>query len=289
MRNKFGDWILSAVQKDSKILLLSGDIGFGIFDKFIEKYPSNFLNCGIAEQNMIGVASGLAAKNFKPVVYMIIPFLIYRPYEFIRNLIAYQNMNVTLIGVGGGFSYDNLGFTHFGLEDINLIQTLPHFTILTPYDPLSSELCYEYINHHTGPKYIRLMKGGENNLIPNLIINNVHIFCDYGTDFTIISHGSLVEQCIIATDLLNQVGIHGKVLSTLNANDTNFVTYLNGKIYSFEEAIFPGHFIKHKINEITQYFVDNSIDYKFGTRENFLEINSLDSHSIYLKIMKDLS
>lgn len=287
MRNKLGEWIISSVAKDNKIILLSGDIGFGIFDKFIEKFPNNFLNCGIAEQNMIGVASGLASQGFKPIVYTIIPFLIYRPFEFIRNLIAYQNLDVTLIGVGGGFSYDNLGYTHFGVEDLNLINTLPNFTILTPYDPLSAVECYDLAISFEGPKYIRLMKGGEPFLYPSSIQNQIHIFSNFGDNYTIITHGSLVDECIKAANILNMLNIKGKVVSSLNIKNSNINEYLNGNIYSFEEAVFPGMFNLIKSPAINHQFIDNSIDYKFGTRNDYLEINKLNSSSIVQKIKKD--
>jgi transketolase len=287
MRNKFGEWIVSSIEKDNNIILLSGDIGFGIFDKLIERYPANFLNCGIAEQNMIGVASGLAAQGIKPIVYTIIPFLIFRPFEFIRNLIAYQNLNVALVGVGGGFSYDNLGFTHYGIEDINLIKSLPNFLILTPYDPESSLICYDYINKHFGPKYIRLMKGGEKTIKPIKIYNKIHILADFGNDFTFLTHGSLVEECISAAEILNTQGIKGKVVTSIDVKNSNFENFLFGNIYSFEETIFPGLFNHLNIFKLKSNFVDNSYDYKFGNRLDYLKINNLDCFSIIEKVEKD--
>ena len=102
MRNKFGAWFNDYTAEDETAYLLSGDIGYGVFDDLLKDNANKFINCGIAEQNMIGVASGMASYGLTPWVYTIIPFLMYRPYDFVRNLICHQNMNVKLIGVGGG-------------------------------------------------------------------------------------------------------------------------------------------------------------------------------------------
>ena len=165
MRNAFAEELEKIADKDDRIILLAGDIGFRIFDKFIEKFPNKFLNCGIAEQNMISVAAGLASEGKIPVVYTIIPFLIMRAYEQIRVDLGINSQNVILVGVGGGLAYDKLGSTHHACEDIALMRTIPNLEVFTPYDPENVKDCLiqaynTSINDHKS-SYIRLSKGGE--------------------------------------------------------------------------------------------------------------------------------
>jgi transketolase len=290
MRNRFGQWINTAAQQHSNLLLLSGDIGFGIFDDFIREHPNKFINCGIAEQNMIGVASGLAANGFIPVVYTITPFLICRPYEFIRNLIAYQNLPVILVGVGGGFSYDNLGHTHYGLEDINLIRGLPNFSVSLPFDPNSVELCLNRALNIPGPHYIRLMKGGEpelNLVNPSSSINSELCLKSHGHDFTILTHGGLVHEALEAIDLLNDIhGIMGSVVTILNENTANLHTLCHGDVFIYEENTFPGVYGKFLIDK---EILENVKIFKYANNQNLnLLLNRpqiLDSQGLSSKSM----
>lgn len=248
MRNRLGNWLVSAAYKDDRIRLLAGDIGFGIFDEFISKHPDKFINCGIAEQNMIGAAAGMAACGLKPFVYTIIPFLVYRPYEFVRNLIAYQNLPVTIVGVGGGFSYDSLGHTHYGLEDVNLIADLPNFTIEIPFDPKSVEMCAERALLSSQPSYIRLMKGGETEIetpYPLSLLSSLECVVRYGGDYTICTHGGLVHNALHAAKILHEEhGISGGVVAATRSNLLEFDSLCVGDLYVYEENNFPGIFFK---------------------------------------------
>ena len=125
MRNAFANYLCEIGNKDKELMLLVGDIGFRIFDEFRDKYENQFLNCGIAEQNMIGVAAGLASQGKHPIVYTIIPFLVMRAFEQIRVDIGINNVGVMLVGVGGGLAYDKLGSTHHAYEDITLMRSIP--------------------------------------------------------------------------------------------------------------------------------------------------------------------
>ena len=168
MRNAFAQELVNLADKDERIILLAGDIGFRIFDEFLEKFPNRFINCGIAEQNMISVAAGMASEGKVPFVYTIIPFLVMRAYEQIRVDLGINNQNVTLVGVGGGLAYDKLGSTHHACEDIALMRTIPNLDVYTPYDPNNVKNCliqaYNSSIIEGKSSYIRLSKGGENNL-----------------------------------------------------------------------------------------------------------------------------
>lgn len=299
MRNEFGRWIVEAAKKDSSVILLVGDIGFGIFDQFRQEYPDRFINCGIAEQNMIGVAAGLAAQGFKPYVYTIIPFLIYRPFEFIRNLIAYQKLRVTLVGVGGGFSYDKLGFTHHAVEDIGLVMSLPFFKVYTPYDPSSSRSCFESSLTLTDPSYIRLMKGGERD-IPCLHSGvGYSILVNKGAQYTVFVHGSLVEEAIKASDILEaQHAISGKVIAIYSEEGWLNLPILRdlGCIFTVEEHIAPGLFERLILkdshcfnkNNVFNLSVDPEVSISVGTRLEMLENNNLDAKSISMRVFSSI-
>ena len=123
MRNIFINKLIQASKKDIDIILLTSDLGFNAFESYREKYPDQFYNVGAAENNMVGVGSGLALKGKKVFIYSIIPFLIFRCFEQIRNIICHNDLNVKLIGAGGGFSYGNQGVSHNATEDLSILRS----------------------------------------------------------------------------------------------------------------------------------------------------------------------
>lgn len=292
MRNRLGKFLVDYADRDPKLILLVGDIGFGIFDDFIQKHPDKFINCGIAEQNMIGTAAGLASNGFHVVVYTIIPFLLYRPFDFVRNLIAHQNLPVCLIGVGGGYVYDNLGFTHYAKEDLSLASTLPNFKIYTPYDPNSAENCFDSAFTFNRPSYIRLMKGGETNLTSISDNNGYSILADYGKDFTIFTYGSLVTNIIIATENLNNEKIRGRIIAIIDIEKCfDIILNTEGKKIIIEEHLPPGLIIT-KLFELKKslkfdfetMFIDRNTIQTVADRSEILKMQNLDSISIANRI-----
>ena len=242
MRNRLGKYLVECANRDPKLVLLSGDIGFGIFDDFIKGHPDKFINCGIAEQNMIGTAAGLSNNGFHVIVYTIIPFLVYRPFDFIRNLIAHQGLPVCLIGVGGGYAYDSLGFTHYSKEDLALIGSLPNFKIYTPHDPDSAETCFKAAMRFESPSYIRLMKGGELNLLPMKNDEGYSILSHYGGDYTVLTYGSIAAEVIESAKMLSEDhGILGTVVSIWDIDScTDVYEKSKGIIFIIEEHNPPG-------------------------------------------------
>ncbi len=149
---------------DNRIYLLVGDVGYSVIEPFVEKYPKQFLNAGVAEQNMTGVAVGLALEGYKVFTYSIANFNTIRCLEQIRNDICYHNLDVTVVSVGGGFAYGGAGFSHHLVQDIAMLGSLPNMTLLLPADQNETEFCMDYILNTKGPKYLRLGKNGENYL-----------------------------------------------------------------------------------------------------------------------------
>ena len=217
MRNAWSDSLLEIARTDDKVILLVGDIGFGVFDKFRKEFPERFINCGVAESNMIGTAAGLAISGMKPIVYTIIPFLLMRTFEQIRNDICMQNLPVTLVGVGGGLSYGTLGPTHHAIEDISIMRSLPDMRVISPCDPDEAKWCFKNINEDPKPTYLRLGKGGEKNLLRKFSLSNRNFGEPHelakGDDITIISSGYIFEY---AMKLFSELKSKGIKISLLN-------------------------------------------------------------------------
>jgi len=207
MRNAFNDVLIDMARKDSSLVLLVGDIGFRVFDQFREEFPDRFYNMGIAEANMIGTAAGLAMTGMKPVVYTIIPFLIMRTFEQIRVDLCMQNLPVTLVGVGGGLAYDTLGPTHHAIEDLAIMRSLPNMSVLSPCDPQETKMVFSKWYNEDGPKYIRLGKGGENNLLTDLQLNEhkskkTQVIAE-GKDVLFVTTGAILEEVLKAVELMS--------------------------------------------------------------------------------------
>jgi transketolase len=143
MRTAFANFLQEAAQSDDRIFLLTPDMGFGVFESFAKQYPERFLNTGIAEQNTIGVAAGLALSGFKPYVYSIAPFALFRCYEQIRIDAAYMNTNIKIIGAGGGFAYGYSGATHHTIEDFAAAKVLPNMIVCAPADVVEAKQIFE--------------------------------------------------------------------------------------------------------------------------------------------------
>ena len=163
MRNAFVKEITNIAQKNKKIVLLAGDIGYKLFDDFQRKYPQRFYNCGVAEANMTTVAAGLALKGFIPITYTIATFNVYKTVEQIKIDICYPNLGVIIVGVGSGLSYAGLGATHHAVEDIGILRSIPNLSIVSPADSLELKpLLYDIIKRKK-PTYFRIGKKGEKN------------------------------------------------------------------------------------------------------------------------------
>ena len=161
MRTAFINTLLDLAEKNPKIFLIVGDLGFSVVEQFAERFPERFLNAGVAEQNMTGVAAGLASEGYHVFTYSIANFPTFRCAEQIRNDIAYHGLPVTIVAVGGGVSYGNLGYSHHAVQDYALMRTMPQMTIAAPGDPSETNACLDWLVRSSGPSYLRLGKAGE--------------------------------------------------------------------------------------------------------------------------------
>jgi transketolase len=164
MRNAFIEELLMAAETNEKIVLVVGDLGYGAIEPFAQKFPNRFFNAGVAEQNMMGLAAGLASEGYHVFVYSIANFPTFRCAEQIRNDIDYHNLPVTIVAVGGGLSYGNLGYSHHAVQDYALLRTMPNMLIAAPGDPIEVKACMRYLVNNPQPSYLRLGKVGEKSI-----------------------------------------------------------------------------------------------------------------------------
>jgi len=148
--------LLNEMNKNEKIFLLTGDLGFGLFDDIRKDFPNRFINVGSCEQLMIGLAVGLSYEGWIPLCYSITPFLLYRPFEFIRNYLNHELANVKLVGGGRDKDYKNLGFSHWAEDDVKIMSSLENIKIYKP-EKMSSEIFNEFI-YNNKPSYINLIR-----------------------------------------------------------------------------------------------------------------------------------
>lgn len=215
MRTAFVRTLTALAKEDPSLMLLTGDLGFMVLEGFRDALPKQYLNAGVAEQNMIGVATGLALSGKRVFVYSIIPFVTFRCLEHIRNDICYHNVPVCVVGVGGGYSYGHMGSTHHALEDIAVMRSLPNMRVICPGDPLETEAAVRAIVEHPGPCYLRLGKAGEPALHhePFSLEIGKTIEMRTGTDVTLIATGAMLETARAAAEQLEALGISAGLLS----------------------------------------------------------------------------
>ena len=158
MRNAFSDTLVAAAKADPRVLLLTGDHGYALFDPFRKACPNQYINCGVAEQNMVGVAAGLAKAGFRPVVYGLAAFVPIRVLEQIKIDVCYEKLPVILIGDGAGLVYSHLGTSHQSTEDIACTRAIPDLTVLSPADRFEMAACMELAFELAAPVYMRMGK-----------------------------------------------------------------------------------------------------------------------------------
>ncbi len=216
MRNAFIRNLTELARKDARIVLVTADMGFSVFEKFMEEFPDRAFNTGIAEQNSVGIASGLALCKKIPFVYSIAPFVTMRPFEQVRIDVCYQNLPVKLVGAGGGLTYGALGPTHHSIEDISLMRALPNMTVFCPGDPVEAELSMLEAHRIPGPAYIRLGKGGGDPIVhktkPKFRLGK-GIVLKKGKDVAIISTGNMLQTAVQASEELKKHGVDCGVVS----------------------------------------------------------------------------
>jgi len=304
MRKEFIDALIKLAEGDKNIYLLTGDLGFSFFEEFAKKFPNRFINCGVAEQNMIGVAAGLALEGKKVYVYSIISFVVFRCFEQVRNDICYQNLDVKIIGAGAGFSYGTHGYTHYGLEDIAALRPLPNITILCPADPVEMENLVSQSYETKNPTYIRLDKNAEKIYNPNfkIVLSKPAVFKD-GEDGVIISTGASLKTAINVAERLQKNGYNLKVISAHTIKPIDRRAWLKElkdikSIFTIEENRLIGglgDIIGSILSEnnlknvsLTKFGVADKYFSTIGKQDYLRELSGIDGESVYKIVLKNL-
>lgn len=215
MRNTFVKTLTKLASRNKNIYLMTGDLGFSALEPFIQQCPKQFINIGVAEQDLMGASAGMALSGKIVYAYSIVTFVSMRALEQIRNDVCYQNLPVRIIGVGGGFSYGSQGSTHHGIEDIAIMRALPNMTVVWPSDPKEVVGIVKFSEKYKGPMYIRLGKAGE----PIIKKNNFRFelgggyLIRGGSDCVIFSAGPILINALKAADLLKEKKISCRVIS----------------------------------------------------------------------------
>jgi transketolase len=227
MRTAFAETLLELARQDERIVLMVGDLGFGVVTPFMEQLPNQFVNAGVAEQNMTGMAAGMALCGKTVFTYSIANFPVLRCLEQIRNDICYHNANVKIVAVGGGMAYGSLGVSHHATEDLTVMRVLPNMTVVAPGDPIETNLAVHALAEYDGPAYLRLGRAGEPVVhTPDLAFQlGKAITAREGNDVTLISTGGQLHAGMNAAEILAGQGIQARVLSmhTLKPLDTDAI------------------------------------------------------------------
>lgn len=218
MRNTFSKALYECATEDPSIYIVVADISpAGSMAEFQKDHPDRFINVGVAEQVMIGMAAGLALKGCQPFAYTIATFTLYRPFEMVRDDLCYQNLPVTIVGMGSGVIYSTLGGTHHTMEDIAVASAIPNMRVIAPCDPLECIEATRYCaKQKDGPIYLRIGKAGEPNLTENAVdpweFGKIR-YLQKGADVCILSHGVIMKQAVEAARELEAQGKSVSIVS----------------------------------------------------------------------------
>lgn len=277
MRNAYIDSLYEIAQTDKRVYALISDNGAIVYDKYRKDLPKQYLNLGISEANMIGVAAGMASCGKIPFAYTIGAFLAYRAFEFIRNDVCLQKQNVKIVGTGAGEAYSELGATHHATEDLGGLRALPNLTILCPASPLEVRKATKAAYEHEGPVYLRLGTNRELEIYEkdyDFQIGKAVIVRD-GKDVALVGTGSILKDLLDVADQLKLEGIHARLIDmhTIKPIDKEVIIRAAdeiGKIITVEDHNIIGGLGSAVAEVIAEY--GRKVSFKrIGLQEKFSE------------------
>jgi transketolase len=227
MRTAFIAELLECAEQDPSIWLVTGDLGYSVLEPFAERFPDRYVNAGVAEQNMVGVAAGLARSGATVFVYSIANFPTFRCLEQVRNDVCYAGAAVTIVSVGSGFSYGAHGSTHHAIEDLAVMRSLPGIVVVSPGDPNETRFATRALAGLRGPAYLRLGKAGESSVDAcdrdHFALGQMRLVRD-GNDVTVLATGSVLAIVEVAAETLERDGISTRVYSAHTLKPFDAVT-----------------------------------------------------------------
>ena len=246
MRNSVVKTIIERARVDKNIVFLTGDLGYNCLEPFIEEFPDRFFNCGIAEQNMLALAAGLAFQGKKVFMYSIANFDTLRAIEQIRNNACYMNLDVNIIAVGAGLEYGQLGFSHQATEDVSCLRSLPNMSVFDPANVDEAIACTNKMLETTSPCYLRLNKKGvEIKTKVNASLQPYMV--KKGEGVALLSSGVILGEALKASELLAKKGLNVAVYSCPAVKPINKKAFIKEMlnyqhIYTLEEQMVCGGF-----------------------------------------------
>jgi transketolase len=281
MRNAFADELTKLGNEDHRVVMLSGDIGNRLFDKFRNAHAERFFNCGVAEANMMGVAAGMAMSGLRPIAYTITPFVTTRCLEQIRVDVCYHEAPVTIVAVGAGLSYSGLGPTHHSCEDISFLRSIPNMVVICPGDAWEVRAALRAAMGQDRPVYIRIGKKGEplvHDRIPADFAIGRAITVEDGSDVCLLSTGNMLPETIDAAHQLKEKGVSAKVVSFHTVKPLDDVCLER----AFREFRLVATIEEHSLigglgGAVAEWVIDNASAptkfLRFGTRDAFFKVS----------------
>lgn len=279
MRNAFSESLYRAASKNPNVYIVVADISpAGSMNKFREEYPERFINVGVAEQVMIGIAAGLALKGMQPFAYTIATFTLYRPFEMVRDDLCYQNLPVTIVGMGAGVTYSTLGGTHHTMEDVAVAAALPNMRVLAPCDPAELDHATRWCaEQREGPVYLRIGKAGE----PDFT-SKIEAPFEFGklrpirrgTDTCILAYGPIMKRAAELADRLTAAGESVSLYSahTIKPLDRDGVARILGthkRVVTIEEHV-PHGGLGSRVKEIAHDERASARVHAFSLKDEFI-------------------
>jgi transketolase len=307
VRNMFADTFYEMGKVDPRLAIVVADISpAGSIAKFREEFPDRFVNTGVSEQIMIGMVAGMSLRGMRPFAYTIATFTLYRPFEFVRDDLGYQELPVTIVGIGGGVTYSTLGSTHHAMEDIAVASAIPTMSIIAPCDPAEVRLATRWcaLENMKGPVYLRLGKAGEPNLtdkaVDPFVIGKIR-YIKRGVDTCILSYGTTVKMAMELSAKLEADGESVSVVSChtvkpLDAEGVAKSLRSHKRVIVMEEHV-PHGGLGSRVKEIAwdiqapcqlkAFSLQEKFIHCYGDHADLLKAHGLSVEQIYAKLISD--
>lgn len=299
IRKAFGKTLAEIGELNEKIIVMDADLACSTQTKiFADKFPDRFFDCGIAEQNMLATAAGLASEGKIPFVASFAVFVTGRTYDQIRNGICYPNFNVKIVGTHGGVTVGEDGATHQALEDISLMRGLPHMTVIVPADCKECQEVIKYAAMHEGPTYIRIPRSNVPDIFDENYSFNIHkaVVVEEGTDVSVFTNGETLAEVLLAAEELKKDNISLEVINVPIVKPLDFQTVIESvKKTKFAITVENHSIIGGLGSAICETLADKlpSKVYRFGINDEFgqsgkaeelIEYYGLDSKTLAKRI-----
>lgn len=296
MRSIFSQALLAAAEADPKVLLLTGDHGYALFDEFRKHRPQQFINAGIAEQNMVGVAAGLAKTGFKPIVYGLSAFVPMRVLEQIKIDVCYENLPVIFIGDGAGLVYSSLGSSHQSTEDIAALRAIPNISILSPCDQQEMHYAMQQALQFTGPTYVRMGKSDVGQVHSSTVNLNagdlIQVHTSSNPKIAFIATGSMVKTAQQLANIKDASAWSVPVIKPINAQQLRHIAQgVNTIVVLEEHSIYGGlgSLVAEIVSEqghtkVIRLGVQDRFSQKCGSYDYLIKEHQLDLDSLIPKI-----